>query len=381
MRMIRIVSVKPGRFAIRKLWLKAHRYCALSLGLLLVVVALLGTLLALAKPLDRWAHPELFAVPAATTSSATPLQAARAVLTREFGTTATFTFRPPREPSDTLWVRVRGPWNGTVYFDPATGRELGRRGEHQGFYNSVFELHSTLLLGETGQAVLALTAATYLLLLATGLVLWWPARWPPSLRIRWGSGPWKTVFDMHGVAGAVLGLLIAVSIASGAYMAWPPLRPFVSSLVGEKPAPAPKAALAPPGSKALVLDELVARGRAGFPGATAGHVIASGDATRAVRLRLKLPDDPHPTGMTSVWLHPASGEILAVHRWDRLDLGHKALSVVYPLHTGELGGPVHTVATALLGLVLAGMGITGWMLWWKRRPRPAARAAARSAQT
>lgn len=379
--MIRIINTKTGRSSVRKAWLKLHRYCALTLGWLLALVALLGAALIVAKPLDRWAHPELFAVAAKKRVSDGLLQDTRDFLSREFGAGATMTFRPPREPQDTLWVRVRGPWDGTVYFDPASGRELGRRGEHEGAYNLLFEVHSSLLLGERGQAVLAAAAAIYVVLLLTGLVLWWPARWPPSLRIRWDANLWKAVFDLHSAGGAVLGVLIAVSIASGAYMAWPPLRPFVSSLVGEKPASPPKLRHARTDAQELSLDALVRRAQALFPGAMAGYVIAGSDASRPVRVRLKLADDPHPNGLTSIWVDPASGDILAVHRWDQLDLGHKALSVVYPLHTGELGGTVHMVVTALLGLSLVGIGSTGLMLWWKRRPGPVAPATARSVES
>lgn len=378
--MIRSIDNNRGRSALRRIWLKAHRYCALTLGWLLACIALLGAVLTVAKPLDIWMNPQLFAA-ASTQAKPDLLESARRALVSEFGERATFTFRPPRHGHDTLWVRVRGPWNGTVYFDPDAARELGRRGEHEGFYNFIFELHGSLLLGETGQAVLALSAATYLALLLSGLVLWWPARWPPSLRIRWNANTWKTVFDLHSVGGALLGVLIAVSVASGAYMAWPPLRPFVSSLVGEKPASPPKLGRDARGQmQPASLDTLVAGAQALFPTAMPGYVIAGGDASRPVRVRFKLPDDPHPNGLTSVWLHPSSGEVLAVHRWDQLDIGHKAMAVVYPLHIGSLGGPLHTAATTAIGLVLFLIGGTGLLLWWQRRRQRLAAEAARPAR-
>jgi uncharacterized iron-regulated membrane protein len=80
-----------------------------------------------------------------------------------------------------------------------------------------------------------------------------------------------------------------------------------------------------------------------------------------------LPDDPHPNGLTSVWLHPRTGDVLAAHRWNELDPGAKAVAVVYPLHTGELGGPLLEVFTAANGLILATLGISGLWLWWRRR--------------
>lgn len=348
----------------RRLWLKVHRYCALALGWLLALCALLGAALTVAKPLDRWWNAPLFVqAPASTPVS---LETVRVRLAQEFGPAAGFNIRPPREPQDTLWVYVRGPWEGIVFLDAGSGRELGRRGEHEGFYNLLFELHSSLLLGETGKAVLTTAAASYLALLATGLLLWWPLRWPPRLSIRWGAGAMRSVFDLHSVGGALLGLLLAVSVATGAYMAWPPLRPLVSSLAGQQPFAMPGRLEPVPGPR-VPLDELVRRARERFPDGQVGYVLASAKNTQAVRVRLRLPDDPHPNGLSSVWLHPVTGEVIDAVRWDRLDAGHRVISVIYPLHTGALGGTPLTVLVGLLGLVLAGLGGTGLWLWWKRR--------------
>lgn len=371
------------RPALRRLWLQIHRYAALGLGWLLALAALLGALLTVARPLDRALHPELFTRPGATASASASgsLEDMRAQLRRELGDAASFTLRPPRNASDTLWVYVSGPWDGIVFLDPASGRELGRRGEHEGFYNLLFELHSALLLGDTGKAVLTTAAGVYLLLLVTGLVLWWPVRWPPSLRIRWGRPVLRAVFDLHSVGGAVLGFLVAVSVVTGAYMAWPPLRPLVSSLFGEKPVAPPRVTpKSAPADGAPTLDALVARAQALFPQGMVGYVQVPAKATQPVRVRFKLPEDPHPNGLTSVWLHPATGEVLDTVRFDRLDAGHRAVSVIYPLHTGALGGPLHTVLTGLLGASLAALGGTGLWLWWKRR-RPQAQAATRPRAT
>lgn len=351
---------------LRRLWLATHRWVALALGWLLVLAACLGSLLTVAKPLDQWAHPALFRQPAAAAAELeAPLANVRDRLQQEFGA-ANLTFRPPRQPGDTLWVYVHGPWDGIAYFD-ASGRELGRRGETEGLYNLLFELHSTLLLGVPGQAVLVTVAGTYLLLLLTGLVLWWPRRWPPSFMVHWHAGALRWSGDLHTTAGALGGLLIAVSVASGAYMAWPPLRTLVSSMAGDTPArpplPTPIAAARP----AATLDEMVRTARAVFPAAMVGYVQVPAVAGQAVRVRLKLPDDPHPNGLSSVWLHPASGKVLKVLRWSGLDAGNRLVATVYPLHTGALGGPWHQVLVGLTGLALAMLGGSGLLLWWQRR--------------
>ena len=359
----------------RALWLRVHRWVALSVGWVLALVGLAGAVLVVALPVDRWGHPELFrADPEAPgTAARTRLEPIRQRLTAEFGPEAGFLFRPPRESDESLWVLVRGAWNGTVYLDPITGREQGRRAEDEGFVNVLFKLHSSLLLQDTGKAILACIALSYLALLITGAVLWWPRRWPPSWCVELRMGVTRGLFDLHRTGGAVMGLLIAVSVASGAYMAWRPLGEFVTYLSGGKslkPPQLPKASAA--AGPALALDALVEQAQGLFPNAPVGYVQVPARQNAPVRIRMRLADDPHPNGLTSVWLHPRTGAVLRVDRWNELDPGALAVSVVYPLHTGVLGGGWLQPIVFLNGSALGVLGFTGVWLWGRRRRRNAA---------
>lgn len=353
------------RASLRRLWLRLHRWVALSVGWLLVLAGLTGAMLIVAQPLDRVFHPELFVARAA---GDTPLEPLRARVAAEFGAEASFTFRPPRQADETLQVLVRGPWSGILYLNPATGEEQGRRGETEGFLGTLFKLHSTLLIQDTGKIILAWVALTYLFLLVTGLVLWWPKHWPPSFRVALNRGLLRACFDLHRTGGALLGLVVAVSVATGAYMAWRPLGEVISTLAGQKavkPPTLPKNAATT--APRPTLDTLVATARERFDQAPVGYVQVPAKGNRPVRVRLLLADDPHPNGISSVWLDPRNGEVLAVHRWNQLDVGASAVAWIYPLHTGELGGPLHEALNFSVGLTLTLFGVTGVWLWWKRR--------------
>jgi len=356
--------------ATRRWWLRLHRWLGLGLGLALATVALTGALLVVLKPLDQRLNAQLFAA-ATPGAPAAALDAMRAAVVQRYGAQASFTLRPPRAATDTFWVRVGGPWHGTAYLDPSNARLLGQRGEAEGAVNWLFELHSALLLGEDGKPLLAVLALAYLLLLATGLLLWWPRDWRQAWRLRLDAGTTRSLFDLHRLAGSLLGLAIAVSISSGAYMAWRPLSRFVTTLAGDTPAPPPRVRNAVGQAS---LDAMARTARALFPQSGIGYVQLAPGA--AVRFRLKLPDDPHPTGLTTVWFHPASGELLAVRRWSELEAGARGNSYIYPLHTGELGGPAHEALNALSGVAAAGLGVTGGWLWWRRRRARAGAAAA-----
>lgn len=355
---------------LRQWWLRIHRWVALSVGWVLIMSGLTGAILVLARPMDRWLHGELFiahAIDAGHVPS-TPLALENVVqrLRAEFGPKTTLALRPPRQNEDTLWVLVRGPWSGTVYLNPVTGKEQGRRGENEGFANVLFELHSSLWLQDTGKAILACVALVYVVLLITGLILWWPRRWPPSWRIELSKGTMRALFDLHRIGGAAVGLIIAVSVVTGAYMAWRPIGGVVTALSGMEAISPPKVVDSTDG-EAAPLDQLVSNARSRFPSASIGYIQVAAQQDRPVRIRFILPDDPHPNGLSSVWLHPRSGEVLGVHRWNELDPGARAVAVIYPLHTGKLGGIALEIVIAMSGLVLTMLGVTGVWLWLRRR--------------
>lgn len=355
----------------RRCWLLLHRWLALALGVPLLVVALLGAALVVLKPLDRALNAALFAVPP---GPAAPdlLETTRARLRAEFGRDAALTFRPPRADGESLKVIVRGPWDGFVHVDPRDARELGRRGEREGLFNFVFELHSSLLMNDAGKPLLAILALAYGVLLIGGLWLWWPRRWnraalAQSFALTLDRSRLRAVFDLHRTGGAVLGLLIAVPVATGAYMAWKPLAQGVSAAAGATPRLPPKVPATAAAAAAVALDAIVATAQARFPGAPVGYVQVPAAATKPVRVRLILADDPHPNGLTSVWLHPVGGAVLGVDHWNELDPGARGYGVIYPLHTGELGGPLLEAFNALLGAALAALAAFGLWLWWARR--------------
>jgi len=353
------------RARLRRHWLVLHRWVGLSFGCVLLLAAITGILLIVARPIDQGLHPGLFR------STGTSLSALDPIVSRlraEFGPRAAFDLRLPARPGDALQVRVTGPWNGTIFLDPSSGHEGGRRQAGEGLVEALFELHSTLYAGASGRALLSLSALAYAAMLVSGLVLWWPARWRQAFSLRTRSGWAAGLFDVHRVAGAVFGLLVLVSVATGAYMAWRPLAGWVNHVVGQSPAPTPAPQrVAASTTAAASLEAGILRAKAQWPGAVVSIVHVAPGSLAAARVRLRLLDDPHPIGMSTVWLDVVSGQVRLARRWSELDPGTRAYSFMYPLHTGELVGSVTLLITLAAGGALAGYGTTGLWLWCRRR--------------
>ena len=219
--------------------------------------------------------------------------------------------------------------------------------------------------------MLAAAALGYAFLFGVGLILWWPrdARLGRALRVRWGRAATVVTLDLHRTAGALLGVLLLVSAASGAYMAWRPISHWVDALSGATAAAVPRVQ---PAEQRLGADAVLRLADDAMPGGRLSILQWPGDPTRAVRVRKQLPDEVHPNGLSSVWVDPYAGRVVAQWQWNEPPPGTRAFQWMYPLHTGALGGVVHEALTFVLGLVLAALGGSGIWLWWRGR---AARAA------
>lgn len=357
------------RLRLRRYWMTLHRWVGLSFGLVLLTAAVTGSLLVLASPLDRALHSELFA---AGNRPDAALQPVVSRLRGEFGSAVAFNIRLPARPGDTLQVLVSGPWQGTVYVDPSSGQELGRRGAGEGFFNALFELHATLFAGDAGRAVLAAAASAYALMLLSGVVLWWPGKraWHRAFSIRSRADAAVLLFDVHRVAGACLGVLVLASVATGVYMAWRPLAGWVNHLHGRSPAGSPAAAALATGSeRSDQVDEAIRNAGTHWPGAIVSAVHVPPGSRSATRVRVRLPDDPHPVGMSTLWVG-SDGTVRAGRRWSELDPGNRLYSVIYPLHKGSLFGVGNLLLTLAAGLALTAMAASGFWLWARRRFRP-----------
>ncbi len=386
--------------------LKLHRWMAFSAGLLLVLNACTGLLMLAIEPLDHWLNPRLHSVqpPATPGAGGASLEQLRQNLRAQFPGQG-LTLHPADAPDETLDVSVRGEtgWEGKLFINPYTGQETGRRARYGLNPEGVFELHSSLLWGKTGKAILGWVALSMLLMLVSGALLWWPARWRNAFTVVLSGPRLRALFDLHRVAGATLGLWVLVSVTTGGLLAYRPALQWINQLAGAQTLEAPKlagadkakgkgkeaaVATAPaappapdtPAQAPATLDQMLATAQAAVPGSRTGVITLPANAKQPIRIRQKAADDPHPNGLTSVWLHPQTGAIIRLDPWRSLAPAERSLAWVYPLHAGKLAGALGLAFTTVSGLALLGFGISGTWLWWLRRPQAArAQAVARQA--
>lgn len=265
-------------------------------------------------------------------------------------------------------VAPQGSGEADLFVDPHTGRIVGTDADVRPLMQTVHGLHTHLLAGRTGSAVVGWGAVVLALLALSGLVLWWPAKVV-------GLGPAKTakrlVFDLHNTVGSISFVFLLAFAVTGAVIHWDgPSAALLQRLTRAPSPPAfPRDVPECQGREALPPDALLAAAAAAVPGARPTFIQVPPGA-RPVRVNFKYPEDHTPAGRTIVFLAGCTGRAVAVR-----DARRFAPAVRYStmwnreIHTGDLFGWPTRILMCLFSLSLPVMALTGPLIWWTRRRR------------
>jgi len=118
-------------------------------------------------------------------------------------------------------VATEGWMNNDLYVDPYTAKVKGVIEQDQTLMHTVSTLHGELLLGKAGTTVVELVASWFIVLILTGLYVWWPKKnsgLAGFLTIRFSRGKRILFRDLHSVTGFWLSIFMFIILAGG--MPW-----------------------------------------------------------------------------------------------------------------------------------------------------------------
>ena len=296
----------------------------------------------------------------------------------------------PRDAARVI-VRAKGE-DIRVYVHPRTLEVLKSVPEKARFTRVVHDLHGELLIGKTGSILVELAACWAIVMIVTGLYLWWPRGAQGLAGVLWprtGLGGRLFWRDLHAVVGLWVSATAMFILLTG--LPWTQVwgQGFKAVRAWATPAAAGKADWATAGNREKADDEH-AEHRAGAGGHAHHHLQRGAYAALNV-----LVPAVHPLGLAApatisppkspgapwtaksdsqnrplrqdLTLSP-DGQVLSRKTFADKPLIDRAVGVGVAAHEGHLFG----LANQLLGLAtaigFAVLSISGAIMWWKRRP-------------
>lgn len=251
----------------------------------------------------------------------------------------------------------------TVFVDPADARVLGSLANDERFRNWAKRLHSRLLQGEAWRWMIELATSWLVVMLVTGVALWWPRAAWPRLRLA-GRQAWRQWHTLVGVGLSLLTLAILATGLTWSQYAGQQIRELRGMTGQASPTmPGGLASSPEPGAPRLSWQAMLNRARDLAPG-TALQMTPPADA-RGV-WRVSMADRSSPRLRFEAALDAYSGLVLYRYGWDQQPLFGKLTTVGIPFHRGELGWWNQALLVVFGVVILFSIG-SGWVMYFKRR--------------
>lgn len=281
----------------------------------------------------------------------------------------------PFKPDDFFNVVISIPDNDSVevYVNPYTGAILGNslhlhpNAAVQGFLKIVYELHTSLKLGELGLQIVGIVGLVTCIVVITGIILWpgW-RKLMAGFKIKWSAHPKRLNFDLHKVSGITAAIFLLLTFFTG--FAWnlgyvdPLIRAITFSPSLPELVSVPLAGQSP-----LPLSQQIKTAQLALPDGALRSIDLTKDPKAPLRLGMKLPQEREEYGKSNVYLDQYSGQVLRVDNSLKASLGDKILNSFEPLHYGTFGGLPTRILYVFVGLAPLILFITGFVMWWYRK--------------
>ena len=361
----------------RKTFRRLHLYLGLSVGVLLTIINLSGSMLVYYPQIDLLLNP----ANDATTNIKTPnWDQAYNTLRANF-------------PSK------QGPWrlentgiNSVIparYYNPTETKEQGFaplmvwlssssdkviRKNYWGKYlvTWMYNLHFSLLTGATGTLVVGYIGIASIVLLISGFFAWFPkpGQWVKALKFKSRSSKIGLLYDWHKLIGLTFCIPLLALTVTGVMLAIPKQTdPILTALVSDINSP-PKTQIQPSKQTDISLSEAVLIAEKALPNARLAWIETPSDLNAIYRLRFQTVNDPsYRFPHSYIEVNALTGKLESVFNIDKQSTASKIKNWMHPLHDGSIGGNILKVIWVLSGFGSAALFIIGVYRWLVRTKR------------
>jgi uncharacterized iron-regulated membrane protein len=318
-------------------------------------------------------------------------------------------YQLPRNPTASAQILVdKGTQQFRVYIHPQTLQVLTIQNEDKRLEKIVFHLHGEMLMGERGSWIIELAGSWAVIMIVTGLFLWWPRNASGLAGVLYprfyagGRTFWK---DIHSVTGLYISFFALFLLFSGLPWArsWGAYLKAARHFGGERyvkqdwlitsadekaarAATSSASSATMPDMAGMSADEHAQHKGGGHHAKSAvDYTPIDRIAATVAPLQLAYPvliSPPTQTG--GIWsaksdaqdrplrvdltLDPRTGAILTRQDFHSKPWLDRVIGTGIAAHEGQLFGPLNQLVSLMTAMGLATLSLSGLIMWWKRRP-------------
>lgn len=372
----------------RKAVRQIHLMLGLASGLVVFIVAVTGCLWVFQEEIRSWMD-NVPAVARQDRPVIAPLEARRiagSVLPGRH-VHGTLYHADETRPVEVIFYEAEPEFYQSVYLHPYSGEVLMIDNKLEGFFPFILEGHMHLWLPEAvGSEIVAWGTVVFVVMLISGMVLWWPRKKKARKQrfwFRWKKRTaWKRKnFDLHAIAGFYVFTLALVIALSGLIMTFEAFEQFTYEKVlgGDRQTAFAWPANAAPGTatpgEAAPIDRLLPLLRARFPHALDFEVHYPFSDTASIYVELGYEDGVYYSADYRFFDQHTLEEVETPSiygRYAEAGFSEKVMRMNYDTHVGAIGGLPGKILAFLASFVCATLPVSGVLIYWGRKRKKGA---------
>ncbi|WP_428328964.1 PepSY-associated TM helix domain-containing protein [Mucilaginibacter sp.] len=361
----------------KKVILFIHRWLGLISGLVVLIVSITGCIYCFQDEIQDVLH-SYRKVEIQNKPYIGPSVIRHIALDRYPGANATYMYYFGKDRPVGVLVNVAKQGLTYVYINPYNGKVLHTEILTENFFTVVEYIHLYLLLPpKIGQLVVGISVIIFVVLMITGIVLWWPKRKTDrkrSFTIKWGAR-WKRInYDLHNVLGfyaTFIALIIAISglaiafewVSDGIYST----ANLGKSYPDEKVFPKSDS-LYKPSSLQPVVDhafEVVQQ-----QSKKAQMFLIADNTGKGETVNITAYANSMRFGNSDMFFFDRySGKLLRYLPNIKKSIGMKLNNLNYDIHVGQVLGLTGKIIAFLASLICATLPVTGFIIWLGKKKK------------
>ena len=373
----------------KKIASQLHLWLGVSSGLVVFIVALTGSILVFEEELEPVIYRKFHLVEAPNDPSPLPLDKLRSTVASAYPKQRIARIEVEPHPDRTvIFGLVKGKKEKDVFsvaVNPYTAEITDTRLENESFFHIVLQLHRYLCMEDTGKAITGIATVMFIVIMITGLVLWWPNRKQTKQRftVKWNAKFKRLNWDLHAVFGFYVLPFTFVIALTGLVWSYKWVNSMIFISFDGKPQQKREA----PAN--IDIDyALSVGGNALLNGTNRGVGALSRIITETNRLlphpgliQLTLPESDSLSITVSkvnenaaisnvvdfLYFDQNDSKLISKRLYDDETTGMKVRRLVFPIHTGSIWGWPTKVLALLVALITATLPVTGVVIWVGRK--------------
>lgn len=262
----------------------------------------------------------------------------------------------------------------TVYVNPYTGKVLGVYDETTDFFNIVKMLHWSLLLEtEIGQPIIGWGTFTFVIMLITGIILWWPKNKAARKQRVWfqwkATTQWKRKnYDLHNILGFYIASIAIIIAFTGMVWAFTWFQAIVyvagSGTTTPPDVKTEKSIVTKPGTISA-LDTTLQICREKYPSASAYNYGKPAGATDVINVYVQQVDGAYYINH-NLQVDQYTGKLLSQRDHSAKNFGEKLITANYDIHVGAILGIPGKILAFIACFICGMLPVTGFLIWYGR---------------